>query len=195
MKVPPQAARRPRLLVGADSQRFCVCRGLPRNHQIRRRHPIRATKERLRKRDRPLVPRRRNPLCVCPWGNPKGGPPLGHLLPCAKSIALRGGPGGRPKSGCLSCVYVPAAGSSIPQLGTPHTNPPEALYQGQPKSGCASRPVPWACAAATRCLFARRGSQRGFAPLVVFPPFLPAERGPARRAKRVWDIVPKSREG
>ncbi len=55
-------------------------------------------------------------------------------------------------------------------------------------------PVLWACAAATRCLFARGGSQRGCPPLVVFPPFLPAERGPARRAKRVWGHTPKSRE-
>ncbi len=55
-------------------------------------------------------------------------------------------------------------------------------------------PVLWSRAAASRCLFARRGSQRGFAPLVVFPPFLPAERGPARRAKRVWGHAPYSKE-
>ncbi len=165
-------------------------RYLPRSHQIRRRHPIRATKERLRKRDRPLVPRRRNPLCVCPWGNPKGGTPLGHLLPCAKSIALRGGLGGRPKSVRFSCACVPAAIFPIRQLGTPYTNPPEALYQGQPKSGCASRPVLWPAQPQPAVCLPVGDTKGGVAPLVVFPPFLPAERGPARRAKRLWGCAP-----
>ena len=97
MKVPPRAARRPRLLVGADRWRFCVSRCLPRNHQIRRRHFIRATKERLRKRDRPLVPRSRNPLCVCPWGNPKGGTPFGAPSAMCQIDCSKGRTRGTPK--------------------------------------------------------------------------------------------------
>ena len=66
-------------------------------HQIRRRHFIRATKERLRKRDRPLVPRSRNPLCVCPWGIQRGGTPFGAPSAMCQIDSSKGRTRGTPK--------------------------------------------------------------------------------------------------
>ena len=165
-------------------------RYLSRTLKIRRRHFIRATKERLRKRDRPLVPRRRNPLCVCPWGNPKGGTPFGAPFAMCQIDCSKGRTRGTPKE-CLLFLCLCASCSHASKEGSDSTyKSAGGTLSGTTKERLRKQACPLACAAATRCLFARRGSQRGFAPLAVFSPFLLPEMGPARRAKRVWGHAP-----
>ena len=158
-----------------------LCQYLPTVYpEIRRRHFIRATNERLRKRDRPLVPRSRKPLCVCPWGNPKGGTPFGAPSAMCYIDCSKGRTRGTPKEWvpflclCASCwfFYPPTWDSTYKSTGGTLSGTTKERLRKRDRPFGPTQPQPAVCLPV--------GVPKGDSPLWwSFPPFCQQKGGPA----------------
>ena len=127
-----------------------------------------------------------------PVGESKGGyPPLGRLLPCAESIALRGGPRGRPRSVRLSCVCVPDAVFPIPLTRDSTYKSAGGTLSGTTKERLRKQALFFGPARPQSAVCLPVGVPKGDSPLWwSFPPFCQQKGGPAGGDKGARDPVP-----